>query len=147
MSVNYLWLIVSFSSMGILDLVHSLMPPGQEFVWLHSNATFIGGLSAALIWLPISSCKQFFNRWFFWSIVILSIIYSLGSIIFPELTPIMLDENNQFTLSAKILNLAGDCGFIIAWTYFAWNFHRQHHLESSYFSNQYFLFGLAGVLF
>jgi len=133
--------------MGVLDLAHALMLPGQEFVWLHSTATFFGGITAVLIWLPVSVCKPFFNKSFFISIFLISLTFSIVSIIFPELTPSMLYENNQFTFSARILNMVGGAGFISAWIYFTLIYYRQNHQGSTYFSNQFLLFGLAGILF
>ena len=147
LEMNYLWLIACFMAMGILDLAHSQIPPGQIFVWLHSCATFIGGFFAALIWLPVSISKKFFSKWFMLAIIVLSISFSIGSIALPEITLAMLDKNKAFTLGAKALNFTGGIGFVIAWGYFAKIYHLKHHSESFYFSNQFCLFGIAGLLF
>jgi PAS domain S-box-containing protein len=147
LEMNYVWLIACFIAMGILDLVHSQIPPGQIFVWLHSCATFIGGFFAALIWLPASISKKFFSKWYLFAIIVLSISFSVGSIALPEMTLVMLDNNKAFTVSAKVLNFAGGVGFIVAWGYFAKIYHLKHHPESFYFSNQFCLFGIAGLLF
>jgi len=147
LTTNYVWIIACFVAMGILDLIHSQVPPGQVFVWLHSCATFIGGFFAALIWLPASSSKPFFNKWLLILVTLLSISFSMGSIFYPEMTLLMLDQNQAFTLSAEILNFSGGVGFLIAWAYFAKQYHCKHQSESFYFSNQFCLFGLAGILF
>ena len=147
LEMNYLWLIACFMAMGILDLAHSQIPPGQIFVWLHSCATFIGGFFAALIWLPASISKKFFSKWLLFAIIVLSISFSIGSIAFPEITLAMLDKNKAFTLGAEVLNFAGGIGFVIAWGYFAKIYHLKHNSESFYFSNQFCLFGIAGLLF
>ena len=44
--------------MGVLGLFHSFVEPGHTFVWLHSTATFLGGVIFSLVWLP----QRFFYR-------------------------------------------------------------------------------------
>ncbi len=68
LSINYLWLIACFVAMGILDLAQSMASPGQTFVWLHSCATFFGGILASLIWLSPSASRAFYNKRFIWVI-------------------------------------------------------------------------------
>lgn len=147
MGENYIWAVVCFIVMGILDLAHSQVPPGQAFVWLHSCATLFGGVFASLILFPASISKKIFNKYFFLLIILISIVFSVGSMVFPELTLDMLDNRKNFTLSAKILNLIGGAGFIIAWGYFAKEYHFKQSQDSIYFSNHFLLFGLAAFLF
>ena len=145
--VNYIWLIASFISMGTLDMFHSQMHPGQVFVWLHSVATFIGGLLAMLIWLPESLSKKFFKSFYIWLTLLISVGFSLFSILMPDLILTMLDANKQFTSTANILNIIGGIGFLITWFYFAKEYHRHHHSQLFFFSNHFALFGIAGLLF
>jgi len=147
LAINYIWLVACFITMGILDLAHSQVPPGQAFVWLHSSATFIGGFFAALIWLPEKASKKFAHKSFLFILIILSISFSIWSIILPEMSLVMLDEDKKFTLAAEILNLVGGLAFMISWGYFTLKYHQQHHPDSFYFSNNFCLFGLAGLLF
>jgi len=144
---NYIWLIACFISMGTIDIFHSLQQPGQAFVWLHSTATFIGGIFASLIWLPTSRSKPLFERKYFWIVFSLSIAFSINSILWPATTLPMLDENLQFTRSANFLNLTGGIGFLFAWLYFTREYHRLHQSEATYFSNHFYLFSFAGLLF
>jgi len=144
---NYVWLIAGFISMGTLDLFHSQMHPGQVFVWLHSVATLIGGIFSAMIWLPESLSKKFFKPVYLWGVLLLSICFSVSSILWPELIFVMLDKNKQFTLSADILNISGGIGFLAAWFYFAREYHLHQSNQSFYFSNHFCLFGIAGLLF
>lgn len=145
--VNYFWLVLSFLSMGILDLAHSQTPPGQAFVWLHSSATFIGGILASLIWFSDFTLRTFYRHLLVSGVIVLSIIFSISSILYPEITLNMLDTDKNFTLGAKTLNLIGGIGFIVAWWYFTLEYYRQTRISSVYFSNNYILFGLAGLLF
>ncbi|MBF0264172.1 MAG: EAL domain-containing protein [Gammaproteobacteria bacterium] len=145
---NYYWLVVSFLSMGVLDLAHSQVPPGQTFVWLHSSATFLGGLFSALIWLPASIAKHLFAKVTLLICIICSLLaFSFFSISYPELTFSMLDQQKNFTIYAEILNKFGGFGFAISWLYFILNFHSQKKQSSLYFSNNSLLFSLAGLLF
>ncbi|MFC1748628.1 PAS domain S-box protein, partial [Pseudomonadota bacterium] len=144
---NYCWLAACFLSMGTLDLAHAVMPPGQSFVWLHSSATFIGGLFASLIWLSPKMSERLFRKKSIVGLAVLSVSFSLWSVFWPDASIAMLDENNNFTPAAKFLNMAGGIGFLIAWAYFAKCYHYQHHPESFYFSNHFCLFAIAGLLF
>ncbi len=49
---HILWVSCALICMGVLDGIHSLVEPGESFVWLHSVATFSGGLLFAMVWLP-----------------------------------------------------------------------------------------------
>lgn len=147
LSSNHIWLIACFISMGIMDLFHSLQHPGQAFVWLHTLATFSGGSFAMLIWIPASSSRQFIKQAYFWLIVFLSTGLAGASLLWPESLPQMLDANQQFTLTANILNLLGGTGFIITWLYFARQYHQTHQPKSFYFSNHFCLFAIAGLIF
>lgn len=147
LSNNYFWLVLSFLSMGILDLAHSQTHPGQAFVWLHSSATLIGGLLASCIWLPASYLKTFNKNLLIYFVIAIAILFSISSILYPEMTWAMLDSKQQFTIAAKMLNTIGGLGFIVAWCYFCLEYFRKQRSSSYYFSNNYILFGLAGLLF
>ncbi len=147
LGINYIWLIACFTSMGILDLAHSQVIPGQAFVWLHSTATLVGGFFAALIWCPKTFSKKFAHKGFLISLILISIIFSIWSILYPEMTYSMLNEHKKFTLEAEIINFTGGFLFLISWSYFALQYHYQKHPEFFYFSNHFCLFGLAAILF
>ncbi len=49
--------------MGILDAAHAMVLAGNCFVWLHSIATFVGGLLFSLIWLPRQWPLWHRHRW------------------------------------------------------------------------------------
>jgi len=101
-----------------------------NYVWLHSCATFIGGLFAAMIWLSPYISKKFYNLKLLWILLFLSTSFSIWSIVWPDAGFAMLDEHCQFTFSAKFLNIIGGIGFLIAWAYFAREYHHQHYSES-----------------
>ncbi len=147
LTANFVWLAVCFIVMGGMDLAHSLLHPGQPFVWLHSAATFFGGLFAAMIWLPPVLSAKFFNVKIFLLAIVFTVVFSIGSIVWPEITLPMLDEEKHFTISAMFINVSGGVLFAIAWLYFFIEKRNNPADETIYFSNQFFLFFLAGVLF
>ena len=147
LEMTHAWLIACFLSMGTLDMSHSIMHPGQAFVWLHSMATFSGGLFASLVWLPKSFTRKIFNVPCVTFIFIFSILFSIASIYLPDMTLAMLNQKMQFTWSAKFLNIFGGMGFLAAWLYFAREYHRQQKPELLFFANHFCLFALAGLLF
>jgi len=147
LTASYIWLVACFVSMGSLDIVHSQLSTGQTFVWLHSVATFVGGLFAMLIWLPSAVSKKFHSASYFWLIIILIIAFSIATLYWPEAVPVMLSNDKEFTWVAKILNIAGGAGFLSAWFYSAREYHQFHNPQSFYFSNHFCLFALAAALF
>ena len=48
----HFWTACALIGMGILDGFHAFVHPGNSFVWLHSIATFFGGMLFALVWFP-----------------------------------------------------------------------------------------------
>jgi hypothetical protein len=81
--------------MGILDIAHALLSPGNTFVWLHSTATFFGGAIFSLMLLPTKYASAF-NAKFVWRMLLFAILLSLFAILQPHLMPDMV-ANKQFT--------------------------------------------------
>ncbi len=144
---NHVWLIACFLSMGTLDMAHALVAPGQVFVWLHSTATFIGGLFAALVWVSSSISKLFFKKYALIFLVILSLGFSLWSFSNVNATLPMLDSDMSFSTSAVFLNISGGLGFLVAWLYFVRSYYLIRDTETFYFANHFCLFAMAGLLF
>lgn len=144
---NYIWLVPSFIGMCILDISHAVVEVGSQFVWLHSLATCIGGILAMLVWLPVGFSSKFSPVTLGLIAFVAFTLVSIYSIIFPQWIPPMLDTTGNFTVYAKILNLAGGIGFLIAWLHFAISFFKRNRVEDFYLSNQVCFFGLAGMLF
>jgi len=130
--------------MGILDLFHSFVGPGQTFVWLHSTATFLGGILFSLVWfspkiisnplrLPISC-------------LIIGCCFASFSILFPEKIPLMVYENH-FTLPAKAFNLIGGFGFFLGSLWFFKNCYYSSNKQLVLFANLCLLFGVSAVIF
>ena len=143
---GYIWVATSLMGMGLLDGFHAGISPGNAFVWLHSVATFIGGVTFALIALPERLAKSPGLLIAPYIMAGSSITLGIGSILFPELIPSMV-ANKQFSISAELLNIIGGLGFIAAWFHFARQEPHASEQERVLLANHCMLFGVAGILF
>ena len=150
----YIWVSCALISMGILDGFHAVLHAGASFVWLHSIATMIGGLTFAAIWSPESWLTAKRQKALIISVISIAILIGLFSIIFPNLLPQMVIQG-EFSVLAKILNISGGLGFLIGSSYFIYhqikskktNSNDQRNNEDIVFANHCLLFGIAGILF
>ncbi len=144
--VHYTWIACALISMGILDILHAMVFPGNLFVWLHSTAQFTGGLIFSLVWLPKKQNAALQSKSLpmniFWGITTLGVY----SIIFPESLPEMVTQG-KFSPLARALNILGGIGFIMAACFFTRNFKINKERQDYLFAIHCFLFGAAGVLF
>lgn len=134
-------------SMGLLDGFHAALAPGNAFVWLHSIATFVGGLIFSLVWCKWPGPSQTKVTNSIWIIVILSCVIGLGSTFFAELIPDMTNDLGHFTLQSRILNMSGGMLFYIASTHFILRYYREKDFDAFLFGALTMLFGSAGLLF
>lgn len=142
----YIWLAGGFFTMGLLDGFHAMTHAGQAFVWLHSIATFLGGVFFALLWLPDRVSKHISAR----SITIGSVLLASGIGLattsgimeFPSMV-----EDGQFTHAAKLLNFAGGLGLLAGAGYFLIQKKSTRTGAELLFATQAVLFGGASILF
>lgn len=130
--------------MGVLDLFHSFMGPCQNFVWLHSFATFIGGIFFSFAWLSPKIIPNSLKLPVFCLIFACSL--SLWSILFPESIPSMVHKGH-FTLLAKTLNLTGGLGFLAGAIWFYKNYYHSLNKQLLLFANHCLLFGVSAIIF
>lgn len=148
----YTWVACALIGMGILDGFHAVLHSGVSFVWLHSIATLVGGVTFAAIWLPHSWLKPERQKFILLIFILLSTVICLFSIAAPEKLPAMI-INGEFSTLAAILNITGGIGFIAGSAYFVYchykdSFsHQQRQREDLVFANHCLLFGIAGLLF
>jgi PAS domain S-box-containing protein len=137
----------SLIAMGLLDLFHSLVSPGENFVWLHSTATFAGGMLFSLVWLPEKILKSKTMKTLPAVVFIMAISIGLLALLLPKTVPPML-VRGQFTNTAKGLNFLGGGLFLVASSWFIMQF-RQHRrrFEEVLFAIFCLLFGIAGIIF
>ena len=145
-SANYIWVATAFIGMGILDIFHASILPGNNFIWLRSLATFIGGITFALIALPDSIYNKSFVKYAPASMAVFALLIGALTILNPGLVPLMT-AGDQFSLTAKALNTIGGLGFLIAWLLLASKASNQNNKENSLLANHTLLFGVAALLF
>ena len=144
---HYPWMAAGLASMGVLDLLHAASTPGNHFVWLHSAATFAGGVFFGLLWVS-RRVPIFFDSLRFPAVVaIAAMVVGGASILAPGLVPAMTTPEGTFSNSALGLNVCGGLGFLAASIFFVRRFFATGEAEDWVFAAQTTLFGAAGVLF
>jgi len=143
---RYIWVATTLMAMGLLDGFHAGVSPGNEFVWLHSLATFLGGVTFALVVLPDRISRLPILNFAPAFMALCAISIGLLSVAFPNLIPSMLN-NGQFTVTAELLNIIGGVGFIIASVYFIRKNNIEDKFERHLLANHTLLFGAAALLF
>lgn len=143
---HYHWMAGALVGMGVLDLFHSAVNTGNNFVWLHSIATFIGGLLFSLVWLGNRGQSPRFKKLYPWWVFAGALLIGVFSCLFTSSIPTMAVEGH-FTVLARGLNVGGGLGFLIAGVFFVSRFHRNYELEDWLFAAHTMLFGVAGILF
>lgn len=137
------WISGAIVSMGVLDGFHAFSAIGNNFVWLHSIATFLGGgiFAAIVIRTQIANIRYV-------PVISLLLALSIGiaSVAYPDLMPSMLEEGH-FTITAKLINLAGGIGFIITSAYFYQRYTTTNKKFYLLLITHCLLFGMAGILF
>lgn len=140
--LNNQFAIAGISSMAVLDAFHAAVHVGNTFVWLHSLATFVGGLFFALAWLERPLDKKALRV-----ILISSTLLGLISVIYHEHLPAMLASNGEFSFIARFLNISGGICFIISFLYFLKKYKKDADNDSFYLTSHTLLFGTAGLIF
>ncbi|WP_462159998.1 hypothetical protein [Pseudoalteromonas sp. GB56] len=131
--------------MGILDGAHALVSPGQLFVWLHSCATFLGGLLFAVVLLPKHQRSAFTLRW---PTLILGItlLFSLGSVLLSDSLPQMSDAHG-FTHVAMFLNACGGALLLLSAVKLFWAYKVHNQSDDLLFVLHCSMFGFAAIMF
>jgi hypothetical protein len=129
--------------MGVLDGFHAISHIGNNFVWLHSLATFIGGLCFALIFIPVKEINTFKQTVF---ITMFTIGVGVISLSMPNLAPTMVSDG-EFTMAANILNQLGGVFLLLTATFLVVEYHRTTSTDDLLFSLHCLLFGLAALMF
>ncbi len=133
-------------SMGLLDIFHAMVDPGKLFVWLHTTATFFGGLFFGFVWTPhiLKGYKIPISRTSV--VVVVILLFSAGSFLFPQAIPPMV-RNGGFSFPAKFLHYAGALVFYLATICFIYRFKTQNKWEDYLFALHCGLFGTASIIF
>lgn len=129
--------------MGLLDGLHALCHAGNNFVWLHSTATFAGGLLFALMMV-----KRWWSPGEWWPAAVAAAVCLLGgvSLAAPEMVPAMV-SSGRFTDAAMALNVIGGGLMFAAAGQLAWTYYKHSNDDDFLFCIHCVLFGLAAVMF
>lgn len=138
---------IALLSMGIIDIFHGSVMPGKLFVWLHSTAVFFGGILFMSIWLKDKQVTINTYRSIPILAITFSIVFSVVSILFPEIVPEMFNEDKSFSSIANWLNIIGGLGFFVASVKFINEYIKTQNTEELLFAGHTLLFGIAGILF
>ncbi|MCA8991032.1 MAG: hypothetical protein KDA88_03595 [Planctomycetaceae bacterium] len=144
------WIAGAMIGMGLLDGLHALVYAGQEFVWLHSTATFVGGVLFAMVWVPKSWGRRLL-AWWPWAVFGVVFLFGILSLAYPGATPRMLFVNEQgekvFSLWAKSLNVVGGVLLIAAAVRLVTTYRQTKNVDDLLFFLHCSLFGAAAVMF
>jgi PAS domain S-box-containing protein len=145
-SIHYFFITSALISMGLLDIFHAFVNPGKIFVWLHSIATFFGGLFFGLIWLEVLCRSLNISKNLIFWITSATVLLAILSIVFPEVVPAMVYEGS-FTLIPGFLHYFGAVGFFLAAIIFSKRLKSNGKNEDYLFLLLCVLLGTASLIF
>jgi len=137
---------LGFLGMGILDSFHAATSPGDEFVFLHSVASLVGGIFFSLIWFPQLGSFLSKHRFFIWVITLFSFLLGIWAFAFPNMIPDMV-LNGEFTANATVINYLSGFLFLLASIRLIFDFWKTNNTEIMLLFFLSFLFALAGFTF
>lgn len=131
-------------AMSILDGLHALVEVGQNFVWLHSVATFAGGAVCAFVWLPGDRPQRAAT----WLTVAGCMVSAVVIVTFarPAWLPLMVNADG-FTNVAIFLNVGGGVLLTAAAVRQYLDFRQRGRVDDLLFATHFLLLGGAAVMF
>ncbi|GEM_PF-1284953 len=135
----------AFAVMGIMDIAHALVEPGKLFVWLHSSATFFGGVVFLGVFLPKNLQKQM-SEVMLWFVVVLAALFVLLSIVLNDYLPSMVIQG-RFSKVALALNILGGIFLLTAALGLYRAYRQSSNANDLLFILHCAMFGLAAIMF
>lgn len=142
---KHAWIAGALIGMGTLDIFHASIHIGNTFIWLHSIATFLGGLLFTLVWIPENKLANIRKIWPI-ACLIFSIVIGAASLIFSEFLPLM-KNGLEFSFLARALNICGGIFMFVAATYLLKSNFKNNRKSDLTFAIHCTLFGASGILF
>ncbi|MCA9055188.1 MAG: PAS domain S-box protein, partial [Planctomycetaceae bacterium] len=139
------WIGGALAGMGLLDGLHALTFAGNTFVWLHSLATFTGGVLFSMCWCS-PDWRPAWYRWWPAGVAAAAFVIGFASLALPDLMPRMLD-NGGFSGVAILLNVGGGAMLLAAAIRLMYVARQRNNVDDLLFSVHCVLFGMAGVMF
>ncbi|WP_234996127.1 ATP-binding protein [Pseudobacteriovorax antillogorgiicola] len=133
-------------AMGVIDGMHGVISPGNNFVFLHSLASFVGGLFFLSVFFPKLIDPIPPKPGLAILGVVLSAIF-LCTQTWPELIPRMLTDSGHFSSNAIFLNWGGGLGLALAGGKLLRDYYRQRCIHDLLFSLHCLSFAAAAMMF
>jgi PAS domain S-box-containing protein len=141
------WAQCALISIGTLDLFHSAVPPGEDFVWLHSIATLSGGVFFSLVWVDQRRAGSKTVALLPGIVLLVSVAGGLASLLFVRIVPHMLSQAG-FTWTAVALNVLGGLLFLAASAWFIKGYRTyKRRRDDVFFAGLCLLLASAGMIF
>lgn len=137
------WVTAALLGQGILDLVHAVVPGGPAFFWSRALPTLLGGLVLALVW--INPGRR--GSWLPAGVSAAAAVLAALLLVAPGLWPPAFSTTGDYTSWAKLLNVGGGAGFLVAAGFFIRRHAVARQLSDAAFAGHCSLFGLAGFTF
>ena len=137
---------MGLSAMGMLDLLHAAIAPGDAFIWLHGLAMAFGGLLFMGVYLE---GLRFGSRTRFALPILAGVVAALMGLLISRFITILPHalSGNQFASGISIVNILGGLLFLAAAQRF-YSIHRaQPSPETLLFTLMSLMFGMAGLAF
>jgi PAS domain S-box-containing protein len=132
-------------AMGLLDGLHALLPASNVFVFLHSFASFAGGLLFSFVWLPRSLMSGRLRVWL-WGTISAVLATCVLTILLPGIVPLMV-KDGAFTSAAVFLNVTGGVLMFAAAVRLVMSYRQTSNVDDLLFCLHCGLFGAAAVMF
>ncbi|MBI5004673.1 MAG: hypothetical protein HZC04_00595 [Candidatus Lloydbacteria bacterium] len=135
----------AFGSMGVLDIIHALVLPGNLFVWLHMFAMLVGAIFFAAAFFPknIFKIKSAVSP-----VMVTAAAAALGSMFLlnPSLAPVVFLENQMMPLALNISLVTGVL-FLATGVYFMGGQIEECRAEEMLIANFCMLSAASAMLF
>lgn len=104
---------LSFLTMGLFDTTHAFLPEGNEFVFFHSMAGFLGSIILLGMFFKNVIKTIAKNNLVFYATLCINLILIASFLFYSDLVPLMID-GQKFTFLANSLNFISGLFFLIA---------------------------------
>lgn len=110
---SYVLISLGFLAMGIWDMFHAIVSPGNGFVLTHSLALLCGGLFFFLSIFPGGESILRKKALVFFLTAVFFVAAAVSTILFRDYLPQMIGDGGAFTKTADIINVAAGILFFI----------------------------------
>jgi signal transduction histidine kinase len=140
------WIATGFFAMGLLEVFHAVLPPGDGFVLLRCSASVLGGLGFALAWFPIGHASRQKLKLTLSGVLTGTSLFALWTLAYPDRLPRMVVDG-EFTAGAVVMNLVAAIFFLVGAAACGSEFRRSRKPESYLLASLALLFGAAEIMF